>query len=159
MVHDYASDRVGTHMTADMIKGLQFSQQERVVSPIFYPVRTRVECDGHMEYFIKPVRLYPEIRDWYPTHQLEFHHEQFDERNFPWQFHPCLKWDNSCEQDEMEAMGAEDSRLYPDGMPASVPPLSWWWSATPQDAPVVHPLQWTREGEGKWVSQPVSSPP
>ena len=97
--------------------------------------------------------------DWTPSHMLEFYHEQFDERNFPWQFHPCLKWDNSREQDEIEAMGAEDTRLYPDGMPASLPPPWWWWSATVQDAPVVDPLRWSRVGEGKWVSQPVSSPP
>ena len=87
---------------------------------------------------------------WTPSHMLEFSHEQFDERNFPWHFHPRLTWKNSREQDEIEAMGAKDTLLYPDGMPASPPPR-WWWSATVQDVPAVDPLQWTRVGEGKWV--------
>ena len=151
MVHDYASDRVGTHMTADMIKGLQFSQQERVVSPIFYPVRTRVECDRRMEYFIVPERGYPVNRVLRPpTHHLDFEHAQFDERYFPQHFDISLFHPNTREQDETEAMGAEDSRLYPDGMPAA---------DTPRGVPTVDPLCWTRVGEGKWVSQPVSSPP
>ena len=160
MIRAFASDRVGPYWesTAPLINGLQFSQQERVDYPRYYPIRTRVECDVRKEYFMKKDWLSAND-EWTPSHMLEFSHEQFDERNFPWQFHPRLKWKNSREQDEIEAMGAEDTRLYPDGMPASVPPPWWWWSATSQEAPVVQPLQWSREGEGKWVSQPVLSPP
>ena len=149
MVRDYASDRVGTHMSADMIKGLIF---DRDVTDLFFHPRVRVRCDGRMEYFIRPERPYPESRDWYPSHYIDFEYAQFDERNFPQHFDISLFWPNSRQQDEMEAMGAED------GIPASVPPPWWWWSATPQDAPVVPPLQWTRVGEGKWVSSPPLTP-
>jgi len=160
MIRDYASDKVGPYYgsTSPLINGLQFSQQPPVYSPIYYPVRTRVECDGRQEYFMK-VGVWSAFPDagWTPSHMLEFHHEQFDERNFPWHFRPPT--DRSSRHVEIEAMGAEDSRLYPDGMPASAPTPWWWWSATSQDAPVVQPLQWTRVGEGKWLSQPVSPPP
>ena len=154
MIRDYASDRVGPYWesTAPLINSLQFSQQERVDHPLcFYPVRTRVECDWHLAYFM--AKSFGNNYGWSPSDMLEFHHEQFDERNFPQHFDISLFWPNSREQDEIEAMGAED------GMPASLPPAWWWWSATVQDAPAVDPLQWTRVGEGKWVSQPVSSPP
>ena len=142
MVRDYASDRVGTHMSADMIKGLIF---DRDVTDLFFHPRVRVRCDGRMEYFIRPERPYPESRDWYPSYFIDFEYAQYDERNFPQHFDISLFWPNSRQQDEMEAMGAEDSRIYPVGMPSSV---------TSQDAPVVHPLQWTRVSEGKWVSSP-----
>ena len=164
MIRDYASDKVGPYYgsTSPLINGLQFSQQEKVYWPIYYPARTRVECNRRQEYFMKRDEWSAFPDGWTPSHMLEFHHEQFDERNFPWHFlpfrdeiHQCI----SCKQDEIEAMGAEDSRLYPDGMPASAPTPWWWWSATSQDAPVVQPLQWTRVGEGKWLSQPVSPPP
>ena len=142
MVRDYASDRVGTHMSADMIKGLIF---DRDVTDLFFHPRVRVRCDGRMEYFTVPERGYPVNRVLRPpTHYLDFEHAQFDERNFPQHFDISLFWPNSREQDETEAMGAEDSLIYPDGMPSSVT----------QDAPVVHPLQWTRVGEGKWLSSP-----
>ena len=151
MVRDYASDRVGTHMSADMIKGLIFTQYLASSTDehgMFYNPRTRVECE-RMEYFTVSEHGYPVNRVLRPpTHYLDFEHAQFDERNFPQHFDISLFYPNSREQDEMEAMGAED------GIPASVPPPWWWWSATPQDAPVVPPLQWTRVGEGKWVSSP-----
>ena len=147
MVRAYASDRVGTHMSADMIKGLIF---DRDVTDLFFHPRVRVRCDGRMEYFIRPERPYPESRDWYPSYFIDFEYAQYDERNFPQHFDISLFHPNTREQDETEAMGAEDSRLYPDGMPAA---------DTPRGVPTVDPLCWTRVGEGKWVSQPVSSPP
>ncbi len=159
MIREYASDKCGpySNSTAPLISCLQFSQ----VSPVNHPLRvvgnrTRVECDWGQMYF----RQKSEFNNygWRHSDMLQFHHKQFDERNFPWQFHPCLKWDNSCEQDEIEARAAEDTRLYPDGVPASLPPSWWWWSAKPRDAPVVHPLQWTRVGEGKWECERRASP-
>ena len=139
LINEYASDKVGTHPSASLIKRLYFRlsrpgefRRDGYQSTV---VETRVP-----EYFIKP----PTMAGWLRQPDLiRFIHGQFDERNFPQHFDVRLTWENLRKQDEIEAMGKEDLRLYPEGMPAAV---------EPQHTLAVQPLQWTRTGEGKWVS-------
>ena len=97
IIKEFASDKVGVHPTAALIKTLRFDVEDNCT-------------------FVIHVR---ETKNLQITRTLTFFHEQFDERNFPQHFDICLTWDNLRQQDETEAMGNEDSRLYPQGMPDS----------------------------------------
>ena len=96
LVKAYASDKIGVHPTAALIKRLKFQ-------PIFPEFRglvlpaTLVQCPQGAGYFMH-------------LPYLEFVHHKFDERNFPAFFYISLRWDNMRRQDEIEAMGAEDIR-------------------------------------------------
>ena len=61
------------------------------------------------------------------SQQIRFQHDQFDEHNFPHHFGINETWPTLREQDETEAMGAEDARLYPGGCDASARPHGWGW--------------------------------
>ena len=122
-IQEYKSDKVGIHPTAPLIKSLIFRQTG--VNGIHFP-------DGHAStavgavaptYFIKRHDMWGiQSPMW-----LRFCHSQYDERNFPQHFDISLVWDNLQQQDEIEAMGAEDNRLYPQGMPTSDTPHGWGW--------------------------------
>jgi len=53
--------------------------------------------------------------------------DQYDEHNFPQHFGIDKIWPTLRDQDETQAMGAEDSRLYPRGCRASAQPHGWGW--------------------------------
>ena len=59
--------------------------------------------------------------------QMRIMSDQYDEHNFPQHFGIDKIWSTLREQDETEAMGAEDTRLYPEGLPASARPHGWGW--------------------------------
>jgi len=61
------------------------------------------------------------------SQQIRFQHDQFDEHNFPQHFGINETWPTLREQDETEAMGAGDARLYPGGCDASARPHGWGW--------------------------------
>ena len=59
--------------------------------------------------------------------QMRIMSDQYDEHNFPQHFGIDKIWPTLREQDETEAMGAGDSRLYPRGCVATTRPHGWGW--------------------------------
>ena len=119
LIKEYASDKIGVHPTAALIKTLDF-QFVDTIGNVSY---TNVGATG-MDYFIVNSRFWR--RSIFPD-SLQFYHETFDERNFPQHFDIDLVRDNLRQQDEIEAMGREDARLYPEGMPESDKTHGWGW--------------------------------
>ncbi len=120
MIRDYASDRVTcrAHESA-LISGLIFRPNE----PHEYHWErlrgTVVETPYPVHFKIRPRAL--------SAYKLRFVHTAFNEHNHPKQFGIKRIWPTLREQDETEAMGAEDTRLYPAGLPASAQPHGWGW--------------------------------
>ena len=116
LIREYASDKaLHRKHEADLISTLIFLTSKSL--PDNY-LCTLVSSTVPCTYFI--------IENWLSYH-LRFVHNQFDERNFPQHFDISLVWDNLRQQDEIEAMAREDTRLYPEGMPESDKPHGWGW--------------------------------
>ena len=114
LICEYASDKVlNRKHEADLISALTFRTHECLLDDYMY---TAVLATSPT-YFINGAA----------SHYLYFRHQQFDERNFPQHFDINLVWENLRQQDESEAMGREDTRLYPAGMPESDRPEGWGW--------------------------------
>ena len=118
LIREYASDRVGIHPTASLIKTLEFDVNlqdapRRYACTHVYAAET--------DHFIPKN---PRSTDY---RRLTFYHNQFDERNFPQHFDIDLVWDNLLQNDEIESMGNEDTRTYPNGMPVVDTPHGWGW--------------------------------
>ena len=106
IIKEFASDKVGVHPTAALIKTLRFDVEDNCT-------------------FVIHVR---ETKSLQITRTLTFFHELFDERIHSLEhFDINLDWNNLRQQDEIEAMGNEDSRLYPQGMPESDLQHGWGW--------------------------------
>ena len=115
LIRQYASDKtLHRKHEADLIGALTFRTSESLLDNYLY---TGVSATSPT-YFIN--------ENWL-SHNLRFLHNQFDERNFPQHFDISLVWDNLRQQDEIEPMGREDARLYPEGMPESDKPHGWGW--------------------------------
>ena len=111
LVQAYASDKVGVHPTATLIKSLRFRPNfpdpeclENFPSCSML-ASTLVQCPLGAGRF-----THPNLRFYNTDRYLRFIHREFDERNFPQRFDISLRWDNMRQQDEIEAMGAEDVR-------------------------------------------------
>ena len=102
LVKAYASDKVGIHPTATLVHQLIVRQSKP--HEFYYDdlPSTVVHCPSHA-YFMN---IHP------PSHSTwryrRYMHTDFDERHHPQHFDISLRWDNMREQDEIEAMGAED---------------------------------------------------
>ena len=108
LIREYASDKIGVHPTAALIKTLDFVVRDDC---------TQVHATrGH---FITKEREF--------AHRLKFYHNQYDERNFPHYFAIDMVWDKLLQNDEIESMGNEDTRSYPNGMPVVDTPHGWGW--------------------------------
>ena len=105
IIGEFASDKVGVHPTAALIKTLRFDVEDNCTFVIHVIEANHIQI----------------------TRIRTFFHEQFDERNFPQHFDINLVWDNLREQDETEAMGNEDIRQYPHGLPESAVQHGWGW--------------------------------
>ena len=119
LIREYASDKIGIHPTAALIKTLDFR--------VFEGIPGLVDCTEisttDMDYFIS--------KDGGPRRRghrlLTFFHNQYDERNFPQHFDIDLVWDILLKNHEIESMGNEDTRSFPNGMPASDTSHGWGW--------------------------------
>ncbi len=117
-IQEYASDRVTCRAhEAALISALAFRpSKERTGTVVETPPGV---------HFIQP--------SWNPWRrarggwQMRLLENQYDEHNFPQHFGIDKIWPTLREQDETEAMGAEDTRLYPEGLPASARPHGWGW--------------------------------
>ena len=108
LVKAYASDKVGVRPAAALIKTLKFSQSSQYM---LYPDglhSTVVQCPQIAGRFMKSHRSFFFPRVYHNTSYRRYIHTDLDERNFPQHFDISLRWDNMREQDEVEAMGAED---------------------------------------------------
>ena len=118
LIREYASDKIGVHPSAALTKTLEFDVNLQD-APRRYAC-THVYA-AEMDYFItKDLRSIGHRR-------LTFCHNQYDERNFPQHFDIDLVWDKLLQNDEIESMGNEDTRTYPNGMPVSDTPHGWGW--------------------------------
>ena len=111
LVKAYASDKVGVHPAAALIKTLKFMQSSQY--GLLWPDglhSTVVQCPQLAGRFMK----YPRSHGWtHPrvyrgTSYRRYIHTDFDERHFPQHFDISLRWENMREQDEIEAMGVQD---------------------------------------------------
>ena len=110
LIREYASDQIGVHPSAALIKTLVFQVDEHASTQVYA---------AEMDYFItKDLRRIGHRR-------LTFPHNQYDERNFPQHFDIDLAWDNLLQNDEIESMGNEDTRSYPNGLPVSDTTHGW----------------------------------
>ena len=142
-IRGYASDKtLHRQREANLISSLNFWISRPDEFYWFSKYQNTIVVAAAPDYFIKrdPLTSRPSDPEF-----MRFIHNQFDERNFPQHFDISLTWDNLRQQDEIEAMGNEDTRLFPEGLPASV---------EPQDTPIKQTLQRSRAGEGKWVYTP-----
>ena len=123
-IQEYASDRVTCRAhEAALISALSFHQSE--TDEFGGPAPATVVAAPLGAYFVRsPLKLWRPLRR---SHRLRFQRDQFDEHNFPQHFGLDKTWPTLREQDETEAMGAEDTRLYPEGLPASARPHGWGW--------------------------------
>ena len=119
-IQEYASDRVTCRAhEAALISALAFRPSKGR-----YHKGTVVETPPGV-HFIQP--------SWHPWRrarggqQMRLLEDQYDEHNFPQQFGIDKIWPTLREQDETEAMGAEDTRLYPRGCVATTQPHGWGW--------------------------------
>ena len=118
LIREYASDKIGVHPSAALIKTLDF--QVSIEDASWKKPCTEVYA-ADMDYFItKDLRTIGHRR-------LTFPHNQYDERNFPQHFDIGLVWDKLLQNDEIESMGNEDTRSYPNGLPVSDTPHGWGW--------------------------------
>ena len=123
LIKEFTSDKVQAHLAAALIKSLSFRQARfQQVNGMYTFVYAQND-----DYFIAKSEL--QLENWAVQHleSLNFHHAQFDERNFPQHFDIQRTWDNMRQQDETEAMGNEDTRSYPSGMPPSDTQHGWGW--------------------------------
>jgi len=121
-IQEYASDRVTcrAHESA-LISALAFRPNE---AGDFGVPSTVVDAPLGISFSRSPLYM------WRPRRrstQIRFQHNQFNEHNFPLHFGIDKIWPTLREQDETEAMGAEDTRLYPRGCVASAQPHGWGW--------------------------------
>ncbi len=128
-IQEYASDRVTcrAHESA-LISALAFRPREADEirgRPYTFGIPSTVVDAPLGSYFVtSPLYMWRPRRR---SKQLRFQHDQFNEHNFPQHFGIDKIWPTLREQDETEAMGAEDTRLYPGGLPASAQPHGWGW--------------------------------
>ena len=104
LVKAYASDKVGVHPAAALIKTLKFSQSSQCMTWPDGLHSTVVQCPRRVGHFMNANRRFFNSS----TSYRRYIHTDFDERHFPHHFDISLRWDNMREQDEIEAMGAED---------------------------------------------------
>ena len=129
-IQEYASDRVTCRAhEAALISALSFHQSEADEfggRPHYTPgiPATVVTAPLGTNFGRSPLNMWRSRRR---SQQIRFQHDQFDEHNFPQHFGIDETWSTLREQDETEAMGAEDTRLYPEGLPASARPHGWGW--------------------------------
>ncbi len=129
-IQEYASDRVTCRAhEAALISALSFHQSEADEfggRPHYTPgiPATVVTAPLGTNFGRSPLNVWRSRRR---SQQIRFQHDQFDEHNFPQHFGIDETWSTLREQDETEAMGAEDTRLYPGGLPASARPHGWGW--------------------------------
>ena len=129
-IRQYASDRVTcrAHESA-LISALSFHQSEADEfggRPHHTPGIPATVVTAPLGTYFGRSPLYM----WRPrrrSQQLRFQHDQFNEHNFPQHFGIDKIWPMLREQDETEAMGGEDTRLYPGGCVASARPHGWGW--------------------------------
>ena len=124
-IQDYASDRVTcrAHESA-LISALIFRPSE--ADEFRGDGIPSTVVDAPLGIYFRRSPLYM----WRPRRrstQIRFQHDQFNEHNFPQHFGIYKIWPTLREQDETEAMGGEDTRLYPGGLPASAQPHGWGW--------------------------------
>ena len=119
-IQEFASDRVTCRAhEAALISALAFRPSKGR-----YHKGTVVETPPGV-HFIQP--------SWHPWRraregrQMRIMAGQYDEHNYPQHFGIDKIWPTLREQDETEAMGAEDTRLYPQGCDASAQPHAWGW--------------------------------
>jgi len=132
-IRDYASDRVTcrAHESA-LISALIFRPSEADEFRGDGIPSTVVEAPLGIYFRRSPWANVP-MGPWGPmgpgsrSQQIRFQHDQFNEHNFPQHFGIYKIWPTLREQDETEAMGAEDTRLYPGGLLASAQPHGWGW--------------------------------
>ncbi len=128
-IREYASDRVTcrAHESA-LISALIFRPREADEfrgRPYTFGIPSTVVDAPLGSYFVtSPLYMWRPRRR---SHQIRFKHDQFNEHNFPQHFGIDKVWPTLRDQDETEAMGAEDTRLYPGGLPASARPHGWGW--------------------------------
>ena len=115
MIKEFASDKVGVHPTAALIKTLTFAT---VVNSGVACTAVHAQDNDYFHYV-----TVQEFSD--RTSQLNFYHD--DERNCPQHFDIDLVWDELLQNDEILAMGNEDTRSYPSGMPLSDTQHGWGW--------------------------------
>ena len=109
LVKAYASDKVGVHPAAALIKTLKFMQSSQY--GLLWPDglhSTVVQCPQHVGRFVKSHRSLFGPRVYRSTSYRRYIHTDFDERHFPQHFDISLRWENMREQDEIEAMGVQD---------------------------------------------------
>ncbi len=118
-IREYASDRVTCRVhEAALISVLAFRPSKGR-----YHKGTVVETPPGV-HFIQP-GSWDQWRRAREGRQMRIMADQYDEHNFPQHFGIDKIWPTLREQDETEAMGAEDTRLYPGGLPASARPHGW----------------------------------
>ncbi len=123
-IQGYASDRVTCRAhEAALISALSFHQSEADEFGGRIPA-TVVTAPLGTNFGRSPLNMWRSRRR---SQQIRFQHDQFDEHNFPQHFGLDKIWPMLREQDETEAMGAEDARLYPGGCAASARPHGWGW--------------------------------
>ena len=123
-IREYASDRVTCRAhEAALISALSFRRSEADEFGGRIPA-TVVTAPLGTNFGRSPLNVW---RTRWRSQQIRFQHDQFDEHNFPQHFGIDETWSTLREQDETEAMGAEDTRLYPGGCPASAQPHGWGW--------------------------------
>ena len=127
-IREYASDKIGVHPSAALIKTLDF--QVNIEDASWKNPCTEVYA-ADMDYFITKDCARPgwftDSRSRELSRSLKFDHNQYDERNFPQHFDIGLVWDKLLQNDEIESMGNEDTRSYPNGLPVSDTPHGWGW--------------------------------
>jgi len=105
LVKAYASDKVGVHPAAALIKTLKFMQSSQY--GLLWPDglhSTVVQCPRRIGRFMNAHRRFFSQS----TSYRRYIHTDFDERHFPQHFDISLRWENMREQDEIEAMGVQD---------------------------------------------------
>jgi len=123
-IREYASDRVTCR-----------AHEAALISALSFHTR---KCRFHKGTAVveTPPGVHFITRSWDPwrrtrrTLQMLPLEDPFDEHNFPQQFGLSgidKIWPTLREQDETEAMGAEDTRLYPRGCVATTRPHGWGW--------------------------------
>ena len=111
-IKEFASDKIGVHPTAALIKTLDFQVIKNFprLGNLPWINDCTIIVSSCSDHFIKRGGI---------DHILTFYHDQFDERNFPQHFSIDFVWDKLLLNDEIQSMASEDLRLYPNGVPKS----------------------------------------
>ena len=119
-IREYASDRVPCRAHVSML----------ISALTFRPSKERFHSGTVVETPLGVHFIQPSWNPWRRARsgrQMRLLEIQYDEHNFPQHFGINETWPTLREQDETEAMGAEDTRMYPEGCDASARPHGWGW--------------------------------